>query len=719
MNRAAAGKARTAAGPPNRFEGAIARVTLWLIVFFSFVSLVAIFLLQPHGSAAANAARIAMPLVVLSACVAAFFLARRGRPRVGAGIVVAVAYAAIVNYVVVGGFGLHSYMVSILAILVVIASLLVGHRAGLWACAVALATVIALFALERLGRIMDEDAVRGIPLDNIAMVYSILIGATGAVLYVFSKAFHETLEAASDEEQRLRTLIDLAPMGYVLHRDGRIVIANRAAALSGGHDRPEDLVGKDAFGFVPEEQREAAKRRMGEAKAGAPGSSVQFEYRAMDKRGRERTFETLTAPVALADGPALLTVMRDVTRARESSAALASAKAQAESANLAKSHFLANMSHEIRTPLNGVLGMADLLRGTPLSAEQRRYCEAIASSGRGLRDLLGDILDLSKIEAGKVELEREDFNLSRVLADLVSAHSELARARGNALHAALELPEEARYNGDALRLRQVLGNLLSNAVKFTENGRIELRAQALEARPGNARPWLRFTVKDTGIGISAETQARLFQPFSQADSSTTRQYGGTGLGLTISKHLVELMGGRIGVRSTPGAGSEFSVELPLEPAQTRAQAQAQAVQAGASLAVLVVEDNDINQEVARAMLEVAGHRVEVAANGAEALKKCAQSHFDCVLMDCQMPGMDGYEATRRIRAREAENGGVRVPIVALTANAMSGDRERCLAAGMDDFLAKPFDSAALLAALARGARLAQPQPALSGKVANA
>jgi PAS domain-containing protein len=277
MTASAEGVRSAGTGSPTRVERANARIALWLIVFFSFISLVAIFLLRPHGSVAATAARLAMPLLIIASCLAGFLLSRRGRTRLGAGIVVAVAYAAIVNYVVVWGYGLHSYTVSIFAILVAIVSMLIGYRAGLWACAVALATVLAMYALQRFGRITDAAAVREIPLDNIAVVYCVLIGSTGAILCVFSKVFHETLEAAAKEEQRFRTLIDLAPMGYVVHRDGRILMANRAATLSGGYERPEDMVGKDAFGFVPEGQREAARQRMDEARVTGVKKLVQIQ----------------------------------------------------------------------------------------------------------------------------------------------------------------------------------------------------------------------------------------------------------------------------------------------------------------------------------------------------------------------------------------------------------------------------------------------------------
>jgi signal transduction histidine kinase/ActR/RegA family two-component response regulator len=385
----------------------------------------------------------------------------------------------------------------------------------------------------------------------------------------------------------------------------------------------------------------------------------------------------------------------------EQNRALARSRAEAQAASEAKSRFLSSMSHEIRTPLNGVLGMAELLRGTSLTAEQARYCQVITASGHALYDLLGDILDFSKIEAGKVRLEEIDFDLGRLLGDVTSAFSEIASRRGNRFVSDLDIPLPGCFRGDPTRLRQVVSNLLGNAVKFTTNGEITFRVSAIGHRAGDPRTWLRFSVHDSGIGIPPEKMKVIFEAFAQADDSTTRQYGGTGLGLVITRHLVELMGGTVNVESAPGAGSRFWFDVPLAPAKSVAAARS----AGASMAqrvtarVLLAEDNPTNQEVICAMLSHAGADVVPVENGELAVQALRRESFDIVLMDCHMPVMDGYEAARRIRGEEAP--GSRIPIVALTANAFSDNRERCLAAGMDDYLTKPVSLAQLSAMVGR------------------
>ena len=398
---------------------------------------------------------------------------------------------------------------------------------------------------------------------------------------------------------------------------------------------------------------------------------------------------------------------------RAAEIALARAKEDAVAANLMKSAFLANLSHELRTPLNGVLGMVDLLATTELDARQRRYTEVARSSASLLLSVISDVLDFSKIEAGKLELESLELSLPDIVEDVANILALNAEEKGLELKRDVDAASTT-FIGDPARLRQVLMNLMSNAIKFTRKGAVSIRASLVEESERSAR--VRVEVVDTGIGIPRATQAKLFQPFTQVDASTTREHGGTGLGLAICRELIERMGGAIGLSSTPDVGSTFWFEVTFEKARERA-AQAspdsERVQGlpatplrARETRLLLVEDSAINAEVAGEILRSAGYQVDVAADGAEAVTAARERAYDLVLMDCQLPEVDGYEATRRIRAieREGKLPGARtrpLPIIALTAGVTREELDRCFAADMNDHVSKPVDARKLLAMVAR------------------
>jgi signal transduction histidine kinase/AmiR/NasT family two-component response regulator len=431
------------------------------------------------------------------------------------------------------------------------------------------------------------------------------------------------------------------------------------------------------------------------------GAPYRPRYRAFRPDGKEVWIESSVRVITDEKGRMLRMVgaMQNISAREAAERELVQAKEDAEAANKAKSTFLATMSHEIRTPLNGVLGMAQAMAAEDMAPAQRERLDVIRQSGETLLAILNDVLDLSKIEAGKLELEEGRFDIAEVARGAARAFNAVAEERGLALELEIAAAATGVYAGDPTRVRQILSNLISNALKFTEHGGVTISIE----RPDDG---LTLAVRDTGIGISGPQLAQIFRKFEQADATTTRRFGGTGLGLSICRELAEMMGGTIEAASVVGEGATFTVRLPLlrlgdavPPAERGADARAEPRAGERQITVLAAEDNTVNQMVLRALLDQAGIDVAIVGDGQAAIDAWDAGAFDLILMDVQMPVMDGPTATKAIRAREAAQGRARTPIVALTANAMSHQVSEYLDAGMDGFVAKPIEVARLFAAI--------------------
>jgi signal transduction histidine kinase/FixJ family two-component response regulator len=488
-----------------------------------------------------------------------------------------------------------------------------------------------------------------------------------------------------------------------------------------GWDRIRYQVRRGEYGPVPEEDVERWVTEIATLIRRPEGAS--YERRTANGRYVHFTYKTLE------DG-SLLGVYHDITELREREEALAAAKeaaeqarTEAEAANSAKSTFLATMSHEIRTPMNGVLGMIEVLERQGLSVEQQRTVATMRDSAQALLRIIDDVLDFSKIEAGKLNLEQTRFSLSFLTDQVRQTFLPLAEAKGLSVTSVVDPGSHDALIGDPTRVRQILFNLVGNALKFTERGGIVLRAST--APLGRERTRVTLVVQDTGVGLSEEERSRLFRPFSQADSSTTRRFGGTGLGLSIVRRLAELMDGSVAVDSELDRGSTFTVELTLvaaadDPSLLGLPHPAPAAASSSILRdehrkVLVVDDHPVNREVLIRQLAILGIDSDSAVDGAEALLMWRSGDYALVLADIHMPRIDGYELTRRIRAVEAQSGAARTPIVAVTANVMKGEEQRCLTIGMDAYLGKPISIDRLQATLERwlaiGAEAAQGEAA--------
>ncbi len=516
------------------------------------------------------------------------------------------------------------------------------------------------------------------------------------------------MQALRERENYLRTILESVQTGVLVIDAETHTIVDANSVATKLLDLPrENLIDHECHRYVcPAEKGACPITDLGKQIDNAERSLIHGS-------GKKMPIIKSVVPVTINGRRCLLESFVDISVQKQNEEELKEAKESAIAANRSKSEFLANMSHEIRTPMNGVLGMLDLIIHTQLNKEQKKYADTAYKSANTLLHILNDILDLSKIESGKMELESVDFDVNEALDEVITLFSARAKTKLLRLYSVVDDSMIRAVRGDPFRFRQVLANLVGNAIKFTGAGEVVIRAVVIGYEDEDVL--FRFEVADTGIGIGDDEKEKIFKPFAQADSSTTRSYGGTGLGLSISRELVAMMGGTIGVDSNPGKGSTFWFTVRFQRSRgelirkdtagssaLRADSRsANARKSAKDFRILLAEDNRMNQELIQAILAPFSFRMDIASDGGEAFEALTNHPYDLVLMDCQMPRLDGYQVTRLFREQERSSKMPRTPIIALTANAMRGDREKCLEAGMDDYLPKPFYREDLLSLLDR------------------
>ncbi len=541
-----------------------------------------------------------------------------------------------------------------------------------------------------------------------ALIFSLLFLLIGTiVIFLYQRATaeierrREVEHHLRDSEEKYRLLFERSEDPMWVIYDNAFMLANRAAALILQYENEQQLRNIHPSALSPEYQPDgmsSAEKASQMIRLAYQNGYHRFEWEHKRRSGEVFPVEVSLTRIPYEDHDALYCVWRDISESKRARQALEKAMVAAEKANRAKSEFLSSMSHEIRTPMTGVMGFADMLLDDELPPESRDKVLRIKGATHSLLRLINDILDMSKLEAGKMEIEQVDFDLKALFEEVLSLFDR-TRRDDRPVNLILQIDDSLplAIHSDPTRLRQILVNLVGNALKFTHQGEVTLYGELID---DEGQKLLQIGVRDTGIGISAEARSKLFQQFSQADASISRRYEGTGLGLAISKRLTELLGGRIDAESKPGVGSHFWLKLPYvaahaqPPQLNRAALESEKKYRGIrSLKVLVAEDNRVNQMIIRRFMQAYGHEVDLVENGQKALERCEQADFDMVLMDVRMPVMDGIEATHRIRAMQGHNS--TIPIIAVTADAMKEYRQAIFDSGMNGFVSKPFNRAEL------------------------